>query len=193
VSGAGAFLRWAGSLTFWCLHLTATSEQGLACPFRSPRKALPTYSGDSAGQRPLSRLLRCAALAPPWAAESHVRLGTPFRVRPREGPNAAPAPSRKFIGDCPKARGASPALLSDYVFLVDAQVRVTKFALRGHVAGGRVAGAPSPAVRDRTMRCELVVPRPALRGSPHNPLLSHELSHRGTSHPPYRTPPATGV
>jgi len=48
---------------------------------------------------------------------------------------------------------------------------------------GRVAGAPSPAVRDRTMRCELVVPRPALRGSPHNPPLSHELSHRGTRHP----------
>jgi len=31
------------------------------------------------------------------------------------------------------------------------------------------------------MRCELVVPRLALRGSPHNPPLSHELSHRGTT------------
>jgi len=43
VSGARAFLRWAGSLTFCCLHRTATSEQGLSCTFGSPRKALPTY------------------------------------------------------------------------------------------------------------------------------------------------------
>jgi len=46
---------------------------------------------------------------------------------------------------------------------------------------GRSPGAPSPAVRDRTMRCELAVPRPALRGSPRDPLLSHELSHWGTT------------
>jgi len=52
---------------------------------------LPTGGIDSAGQRPLFRLLRFAARAPPWAAESHVPSGMPFRVRPREGPNAVPA------------------------------------------------------------------------------------------------------